>query len=112
MLIQKISNIKKIKVTNNPKIFKQNLLNLTNLKNCVMFSFSEIKPGIKTTEFQHSDLIKFYLIIEGKIKIFVNSEPFVVSKNQIMVINKNEKYQLINSYNRTCKHIYLGFLLK
>jgi mannose-6-phosphate isomerase-like protein (cupin superfamily) len=112
MLIQKISEIKKIKVTNNPKLFKQNLLDLTNLKNCVMFSFGEIKPGAKTTEFVHSDLIKFYLIIKGKMKIFLNSEPFTINQNHIVIINKNEKYQLTNPYKKTCKHIYLGFTIK
>ena len=112
MIIQRLTEIKKLEVTNNPKIFKKNLLNLRNLKRCVMFSFSEIKPGIETTEFIHYDLIKFYLILEGKINIFLNNKKFVINKNYIVIINKNEKYKLINPYSKTCKHIYLGFTLK
>ena len=111
MIIKKIKNIKKLEITGNPGLFKKNLISEYKLKKCVMFSYSELSYNQKTTKFKHDDLIKFYFIISGSCTFHINKKKIVLKRNDTIIIEPNEQYQLENKNRNINKHIYLGFLI-
>ena len=66
MRITNIDQLKNEKITQNPYLFKKNLITDYKLGKCVMLSYSELKPKNKTTIFQHQDILKFYFVLSGK----------------------------------------------
>ena len=111
MIVKRLKELDKIKVTGNPKLFKKNLISEYNLKKCVMFSYSELAYKQKTTKFKHKDILKFYFILSGQCNFNVNSKEYLLKKDDLILIEPNEKYFLENKNKTLNKHLYAGFLL-
>ena len=109
MIIKRLKDIPKLQITGNPTLFKKNLLSNYKLKNCVMFSYSELSYNEKTTIFKHNDIIKYYFILDGECKFTINKKKFFLKKNDSIIIEPNEKYRLENIKRKKNKHIYVGF---
>lgn len=111
MIIKKLNQLEKEQITNNPNLYKKSLLSNYKLKKCLMFSYSELKYGQKTTKFVHKDLLKFYFILSGKCHFNVNNKHFFLKKNEMIWIEPGERYYLFNKDKNLIKHIYAGYLI-
>ena len=111
MIVKKLKKLDKIQITGNPKLFKKNFISEYNLKKCVMFSYSELSYKQKTTNFKHKDILKFYFIISGQCMFNINSKEILLKKNELILIEPNEKYFLENKNKTLNKHLYAGFII-
>jgi len=109
--VKRLKKLDKIKITGNPKLFKKNLISEYNLKECVMFSYSELAFKQKTTKFIHKDILKFYFILSGQCNFSVNNNEYILKKDDLILIEPNEEYFLENKNRTLNKHLYAGFLL-
>ena len=95
-----------ISVSNDPEVKKTVYLKSGEVPGILQWARASLKPGYTITEHLHPDAREIFQVIQGKMLVFIQDNPFELIEGSMLVVDPGEKHRFINPENRECLFIY------
>ena len=108
MIIKKLAELPVAKVSHNPKVSKQCILDHEACPPLTQFAQAIFPPGETAPAHSHSDMTEVFFVQSGHGKIIVDQHEVPLSPGTTVTVEPNESHEVINDSEDELVLLYFG----